>query len=70
VLREKEFILKSTPSPKQVMVIGGGLAGMEAARVLAERGHRVSLYERGENLGGHSGTSPHGSSERKASPVW
>ncbi|MFC1981499.1 FAD-dependent oxidoreductase [Chloroflexota bacterium] len=52
VLREKEFILKPTSSPKRVMVIGGGLAGMEAARVLAERGHNVTLYERDDRLGG------------------
>jgi len=52
VLREREFILKPTPSPKRIMVLGGGLSGMEAARVLAERGHRVSLYERDDKLGG------------------
>ena len=34
------------------MVVGGGLAGMEAARVLAERGHQVALYERSGKLGG------------------
>jgi 2,4-dienoyl-CoA reductase (NADPH2) len=37
---------------KKVMVIGGGPAGMEAARVAAFRGHRVSLYEKAEKLGG------------------
>jgi mycofactocin system FadH/OYE family oxidoreductase 1 len=35
-----------------VLVVGGGPAGMEAARVLAERGHRVRLVERGSTLGG------------------
>ncbi len=34
------------------MVVGGGLAGMEASRTLAERGHRVTLYEKSERLGG------------------
>jgi 2,4-dienoyl-CoA reductase-like NADH-dependent reductase (Old Yellow Enzyme family)/thioredoxin reductase len=38
--------------PKKVMVVGGGIAGMEAARVAALRGHEVSLYEKGETLGG------------------
>ncbi|MDI7260196.1 MAG: FAD-dependent oxidoreductase [Thermodesulfobacteriota bacterium] len=52
LLREKEFTLKPTEHAKNVMVIGGGLAGMEATRVLAERGHRVSLYERSDQLGG------------------
>jgi NADPH-dependent 2,4-dienoyl-CoA reductase/sulfur reductase-like enzyme len=34
------------------MVIGGGLAGMEAAKTLAQRGHEVSLYEKDKRLGG------------------
>ncbi len=38
--------------PKHVLVIGGGPAGMEAARVAAERGHRVTLLEKSEHLGG------------------
>ena len=46
--------MKITPAPakKKVMVIGGGLAGMEAARVAALRGHSVALYEQGMELGG------------------
>ncbi len=38
--------------PITVLVVGGGPAGLEAARVLAERGHRVRLAERGPALGG------------------
>jgi NADPH-dependent 2,4-dienoyl-CoA reductase/sulfur reductase-like enzyme len=34
------------------MVAGGGLAGMEAATILAQRGHQVTLYEKSEKLGG------------------
>ncbi len=37
---------------KKVMVIGGGVAGMEAARVCALRGHAVTLYEKSGQLGG------------------
>ena len=37
---------------KNVAVIGGGIAGMEAARVLALRGHKVTLYEKSYRLGG------------------
>ena len=50
--REKEFEIKLATSSKKVMVIGGGLAGMESARVLAERGHEVVLYEKNSELGG------------------
>jgi 2,4-dienoyl-CoA reductase (NADPH2) len=38
--------------PSMVLVVGGGPAGLEAARVLAERGHQVRLAERGPVLGG------------------
>ena len=39
-------------SPSTVLVVGGGPAGLEAARVLAGRGHQVRLAERGPALGG------------------
>ncbi|MEN9645242.1 MAG: hypothetical protein RL238_1911 [Actinomycetota bacterium] len=39
-------------TPKKVLVVGGGPAGLEAARVAAERGHRVTLHEAGPELGG------------------
>lgn len=38
--------------PKNVMVVGGGAAGMEAARIAAQRGHSVTLYEKNGYLGG------------------
>ncbi len=44
------------PKPRSVVVVGGGPAGMEAARVAALRGHRVSLYERSDRLGGQINT--------------
>ncbi len=43
--------------PSTVLVVGGGPAGLEAARVLAERGHRVRLAERGPALGGMLATA-------------
>jgi 2,4-dienoyl-CoA reductase-like NADH-dependent reductase (Old Yellow Enzyme family)/thioredoxin reductase len=41
-----------TEEPKKVLVVGGGPAGMEAARTAALRGHRVTLCEADANLGG------------------
>ncbi len=43
---------KGAPSPRRVLVAGGGPGGMKAAVVAAERGHRVTLYEAGRRLGG------------------
>lgn len=44
--------IESAEEKKRVMVVGGGPAGMEAARVAAMRGHEVTLYERSDKLGG------------------
>jgi 2,4-dienoyl-CoA reductase-like NADH-dependent reductase (Old Yellow Enzyme family)/thioredoxin reductase len=50
--RERQMQLHPATRAKQVCVIGGGPAGMEAARVLALRGHRVTLIEKENELGG------------------
>jgi len=50
------------PRSKEIYIIGGGPAGLEAARVSAERGHRVTLFERETALGGAvrvAAASPH-----------
>ncbi|MBW2060518.1 MAG: FAD-dependent oxidoreductase [Deltaproteobacteria bacterium] len=44
--------LTPASSPKKVLIIGGGIAGMEAARVSASRGHKVTLIEKSAKLGG------------------
>jgi len=41
-----------TAQPRDVVVVGGGVAGMETARVAAARGHRVRLIEQADHLGG------------------
>lgn len=48
---EGDIIARSSVSRK-MLVIGGGPGGMEAARLLAEKGHRVSLWEKEKDLGG------------------
>lgn len=50
--KERSMPLIPTPVPKSVMVIGGGPAGMETARVAALRGHKVHLYEKDKEVGG------------------
>jgi 2,4-dienoyl-CoA reductase-like NADH-dependent reductase (Old Yellow Enzyme family)/thioredoxin reductase len=49
---ERKFPVRSVLKPRRVMVVGGGPAGMQAARILAEQGNRVSLYEGAAELGG------------------
>ncbi len=44
--------LAPAPSPRRVAVVGGGPAGLEAARVAAEIGHSVTLFEKSAHLGG------------------
>jgi len=47
-----ELATTGTRQPKRLLVVGGGPAGLEAARTAAERGHIVTLWEKQENLGG------------------
>ncbi|MGI6739294.1 MAG: FAD-dependent oxidoreductase [Christensenellales bacterium] len=51
----KEGISRITPTldKKKIIVAGGGIAGMEFARVATLRGHKVTLYEKSNKLAGH-----------------
>jgi len=51
--REQLYKLTPTDKPCKVLVVGGGIAGMEAARTAALRGHTVALFEKSQALGGH-----------------
>jgi len=50
--REEELTIALAPVRKKVAVVGAGPSGLEAARVLAERGHTVVLFEKQRQIGG------------------
>lgn len=47
-----KYDLKPAKKCKQIAIIGGGVGGMEVARVAAMRGHKATIYERSSELGG------------------
>lgn len=59
---EREVVIKSAQQKKKILVIGGGPAGLEAARIAQIRGHKVILLEKDVALGGQfieAGRAPH-----------
>lgn len=60
--RENQVPFMMPSKPKKIMVVGAGPAGLEAACMAASLGHRVSLYEREDRIGGQlwaASTPPH-----------
>ena len=51
-MQSRKYKVKPTENPKKVAIIGGGIGGMEAARILALRGHKPEIYEKTGELGG------------------
>ena len=64
---EPQYEVRPAPTPKRVLVVGGGPAGLEAAKVAAERGHQVTLVERRARLGGQL---VHASKEVDGGYIW
>ncbi len=51
-MQSKKYKIVPTTAPKTVAVIGAGIGGLEAARVLALRGHKVEIFEKTDKIGG------------------
>ncbi len=55
--KEKEYRIIPAKKPKKILIIGGGVGGMESARVAALRGHQVALWDNCKQLGGQAITA-------------
>jgi 2,4-dienoyl-CoA reductase (NADPH2) len=64
---EDGYQVRPAAKSKRVMIVGGGPAGLEAAFVAAQRGHQVTLFEKGDRLGGQLN---HASKEIEGGWVW
>jgi len=51
---------RPSPDKKKIMIVGAGLAGMQAGAVAAEKGHDVTIYEKKNSVGGQAATAANG----------
>ncbi|MBR3868467.1 MAG: FAD-dependent oxidoreductase [Clostridia bacterium] len=51
-MQSKKYKIVPAKKQKNIAIVGGGIGGMEAAIVCAQRGHKVNLYEKSDKLGG------------------
>lgn len=71
-MQSKKYKIIPTKKVKRVAIIGGGIGGMETARVLTLRGHKVALFEKSNELGGVfiSASAPNFKERDKALIEW
>ena len=71
-MQHNKYKIVKAGTAKKVAVIGGGIAGMEAARVLALRGHKPVIFEKGDKLGGvfNAAAAPSFKEKDKELLVW
>ena len=71
-MQSKKYHIEPAKKIKNIAVVGGGIGGMESALVCAKRGHKVTLYEKGERLGGvfHAAAAPSFKEKDRDLLVW
>ncbi len=71
-MQSRKYSIKPAKKIKSIAVVGGGIGGMEAALVCAKRGHKVTLYEKSDRLGGvfHAAAAPSFKEKDRDLLVW
>lgn len=69
---ETEYTMEPASEPKQVVVVGAGVSGCEAAIAAASRGHQVTVYEKADQIGGQwiAAAIPTGKTEFNSFLYW
>lgn len=67
---EPHLVDAPRPAPRRVLVLGAGVAGVEAARVVAARGHRVEVWEAAAQPGGQMHLALAAPDKQEVRPVW